>query len=229
MIKTVLTGIAALTVASGVQATVVLYDNYDTEAGGGNALNYTAYANFDVTGQVDEVAPGNPYGISIATPVVDLDGTSGPGRLTTKSSYAFNAGDQVTLTFNLGGAQRGSEVDEFEAGFTFASTTSLTDYTIGGAWGTFDFGNYTTTGLTTSSSVAGTSPFQDYSITFKAATAGSLKAFVGTTSSDNVGPLLDTFTLDITAVPEPATWALMLAGFGMVGVAARRRVRSVAA
>ena len=28
-----------------------------------------------------------------------------------------------------------------------------------------------------------------------------------------------------TAVPEPATWALMLAGFGMVGAAARRRGR----
>ena len=31
------------------------------------------------------------------------------------------------------------------------------------------------------------------------------------------------------AVPEPATWGLMLAGFGMVGFAARRRVRSLAA
>ena len=31
------------------------------------------------------------------------------------------------------------------------------------------------------------------------------------------------------AVPEPAAWALMLAGFGLVGSAARRRQRSVAA
>lgn len=30
-------------------------------------------------------------------------------------------------------------------------------------------------------------------------------------------------SVDITAVPEPAAWALMLAGFGMVGAAARRR------
>ncbi len=33
----------------------------------------------------------------------------------------------------------------------------------------------------------------------------------------------------VTSVPEPATWGLMLAGFGMVGVAARRRGRAVTA
>ena len=32
-----------------------------------------------------------------------------------------------------------------------------------------------------------------------------------------------------TAVPEPAAWALLLVGFGMVGVAARRRSNAVAA
>jgi hypothetical protein len=31
------------------------------------------------------------------------------------------------------------------------------------------------------------------------------------------------------AVPEPATWAMLMAGFGLVGVTARRRRRSVAA
>jgi hypothetical protein len=33
----------------------------------------------------------------------------------------------------------------------------------------------------------------------------------------------------LTAVPEPASWAMLLVGFGMVGVAARRRKATVAA
>ena len=38
------------------------------------------------------------------------------------------------------------------------------------------------------------------------------------------------FTLDYESViPEPATWALMILGFGLVGIAARRRKASVPA
>jgi phospholipase/lecithinase/hemolysin len=33
----------------------------------------------------------------------------------------------------------------------------------------------------------------------------------------------------VLGVPEPSSWALMIAGFGMVGLAARRRHRTVAA
>jgi hypothetical protein len=29
------------------------------------------------------------------------------------------------------------------------------------------------------------------------------------------------------AVPEPATWAMMIAGFGLIGVAARRQRRAI--
>jgi hypothetical protein len=35
------------------------------------------------------------------------------------------------------------------------------------------------------------------------------------------------FTLESSAVPEPATWGLMLAGFGLVGAGLRTRRRSV--
>lgn len=39
----------------------------------------------------------------------------------------------------------------------------------------------------------------------------------------------DTFRVITAAVPEPATWAMLLTGFGLVGLAGRRRSRSVAA
>ena len=35
-------------------------------------------------------------------------------------------------------------------------------------------------------------------------------------------------TVDLVSVPEPATWAMMIAGFGMAGAAARRRQKAVA-
>jgi hypothetical protein len=41
------------------------------------------------------------------------------------------------------------------------------------------------------------------------------------------GPLLDNVV--VTQVPEPATWAMLIAGFGLVGSAMRRRRTAVAA
>ena len=77
------------------------------------------------------------------------------------------------------------------------------------------------------------------------ATVGACLAFVGCNSNSipNLGTLVygnvlsgsvvfspvvnnsqdATFSATITAVPEPATWAMMLAGFGAVGVAMRNR------
>lgn len=39
----------------------------------------------------------------------------------------------------------------------------------------------------------------------------------------------DSFRVITAAVPEPASWAMLLTGFGLVGLASRRRSRSVAA
>lgn len=39
----------------------------------------------------------------------------------------------------------------------------------------------------------------------------------------------DTFRVVTAAVPEPAAWAMLLTGFGLVGYASRRRQRAVAA
>ncbi len=58
-------------------------------------------------------------------------------------------------------------------------------------------------------------------------TTGGALTFSAIGNSDGVGGYLDDIT--ISAVPEPATWGLMIAGFGMVGFAARRRRTVVAA
>ncbi len=211
--------------AAGATATTVLNDDFSGET---PALQVASLANFTVTGGVDVVGASNPYGIVTSKNVVDLDGTPGPGRLTT-NSFAFGAGKQVTLTFVLGGAQRGSVSDEFEAGFAFSPAATISGYTLGGGYGGVNIGGYTgISAIETFSSISGTSPFTTYSLSFLSVTAGSLTANIGSSSADNVGPLLSSVTLDIGTVPEPASWALMIAGFGLVGVAARRRAIAVA-
>ncbi|NJC09316.1 PEPxxWA-CTERM sorting domain-containing protein [Polymorphobacter fuscus] len=66
--------------------------------------------------------------------------------------------------------------------------------------------------------------------TYSNRTFASLGLTPGTyTYNFNSGANADTFKIQIgnvAAVPEPASWAMMIAGFGMVGAAARRRVRT---
>ena len=64
-----------------------------------------------------------------------------------------------------------------------------------------------------------------FSQCFVATSASELISFAYKHTSPN-------FYLDdvsVTMVPEPAAWGLMVAGFGMIGFAMRRRVRTVAA
>lgn len=48
-------------------------------------------------------------------------------------------------------------------------------------------------------------------------------------ASDGLNPGLSDIHFNGSVVPEPATWMLMLAGFGMIGVSTRRRIARLAA
>lgn len=76
--------------------------------------------------------------------------------------------------------------------------------------------------------------WQDYSYTFTAFASTSTLTFASAEYSP-FGPALDNVSIlegdgSGSTVPEPASWAMMLIGFGFIGVSARRRgVRSVTA
>jgi hypothetical protein len=225
--------IAALTLAlatAPANAAVVFSDNFNTENGGASQLNYRGFANFNSAGagNVDLVAAPD-FGITCAGgsgSCVDLDGSPGPGFLRSIMSFAFNAGDFVRLSFDLSGNQRTGGSDSYFAGFDFTSATFITDYgrnffgsDVIVSPGTTEVGS-----VALSASVASNSPFTTRSIFFTAAEAGSLRFRIGSSSLDNFGPILDNVTLTVdSAVPETATWAMMLLGFAAIGGAMRSR------
>lgn len=222
MIKLTLT-LAALTIAaSSANAAVLFSENFDAET---PALN-SSLAQFTVAGQVDTVASGS-FGITCPGNCVDLDGTSGPGAITSTPIF-FLAGRPVIVSFDLSGNQRDGNIDDFVAQVFFTPANGGTAGFISGP-PSFDPGYLNMlNGTPYVEAIAGTRPFLTYSYTFTAAISGSFQLYFGTTSGDNVGPILDN-VLVTGSVPEPATWGLMIAGFGLVGVAARRHRTAVAA
>jgi choice-of-anchor C domain-containing protein len=74
-----------------------------------------------------------------------------------------------------------------------------------------------------------------YSYTFTAFSSSSTLVFSSADFSP-YGPALDNVSIveggdgnPLPTVPEPASWALMIVGFGLVGIASRRRARTLTA
>lgn len=219
-----------MAIAAPAQAVIVLQDNFDGENGGLTALNYTGFSNWvsNGAGGVDLVAMPD-YGITCSGgsgSCVDLDGSAGPGRIETARSYAFNAGDRVYLSFDLSGSQRGSDSDIWRVGFSFVDPTDI----FGFGYNVAEFDIFTpqlrvdTTRIFVVPTIAPNAPFARRHMYFTAAEAGSVNVFFGDRGSDGIGPILDNVVLDISAaVPEPASWVMMILGFGLAGGALRRR------
>ena len=69
----------------------------------------------------------------------------------------------------------------------------------------------------------GSTDWSQQYLQFSLASAGVLR-FEAIGTSESLGGYVDSIALS-NAVPEPATWAMMIGGFGLVGGAMRRRGR----
>jgi hypothetical protein len=67
------------------------------------------------------------------------------------------------------------------------------------------------------------------SFTYTATSTSEVLSFLAQGTPNGVPPTALLDGVSLTAVPEPSTWAMMLAGFGVFGFAAYRRRRRVAA
>jgi hypothetical protein len=88
----------------------------------------------------------------------------------------------------------------------------------------YSFGSPTQVSVLTNAS-GGTNPdaWSSYSQTFDFGSTSSTKrlTFYATSNSDSLGASLD--NVSVTAVPEVETYAMMLAGLGLMGTIVRRR------
>ncbi|MCS6987441.1 MAG: PEPxxWA-CTERM sorting domain-containing protein [Sphingomonadaceae bacterium] len=223
----VLVPLAALSLALPAQAAALFFDDFEAE-GAPNTLNYTGFADWTVDGQVDLVGMPNGFGITCMGNCVDLDGSPGPGGITS-IPIAFAAGRPVRIQFDLSGSQRSPDDDDFEMQIAFADPTDLGVISFflppGGAGSLPPIDNVI--GIGYGSAVPGTMPWGTWHLTFRPLEPGSITVRFGTTSSDFFGPLLD--NVRVSVIPEPATWAMLIAGFGLVGTALRRRKPLIAA
>lgn len=131
-----------------------------------------------------------------------------------------------TNVFNANGLYGGSvSYTEIDGTATFAAPINFGELVLGAGTPDFSF-----------LSNGGGSPFDTASAAFsiflpagKAAGDSYVTNTLYIGFDDNTGnpdDNHDDFLVRVTAVPEPATWAMMIAGFGLVGGAMRRRAKA---
>ncbi len=225
-----LAALAAITAAA--PAAAAFFEGFEGETAGSSILDYASFANWTVTnGTVDLIRSGE-YGIICRTGsyCVDLDGSSfAAGTLTLTTPIAFAAGDFIDIVFWVSGNQRGWSDDRFAWYALFAGPTNLIDFQwlVAGSYGSPVSIDNVISGDQLSDPIPFSAPFASYGFRFTAGNAGALTLSIDDTGGDQVGPVLDDVEINLRSaggvVPEPATWAMLVAGFGLVGAVARRR------
>lgn len=198
--KTLVSTVAAVALLAGAvgvanaNAGVVFSDNFNSYA---YQLNWAPPANWTAPG------PGT----------VDLIGDTTSG-----AAYDFFPGNggyvDLDGSNNVAGA--------LQTIATFGAGTYTLNFDLGGnARGDVDKTTVITLGdFSQSVTLSSSSPLAAQSFTFKT-TGGQLSFADLAGGNQNIGNILDNVSL--SAVPEPASWAAMLVGFGAIGATMRNR------
>jgi len=71
----------------------------------------------------------------------------------------------------------------------------------------------------------GVGPWQKVTMTFTASATSEVLSFLAVGTPGGAPPISFLDGVSVLAAPEPATWAMMIFGFGAVGMASRRKAR----
>ena len=185
------------------QAAPIFSDNFDSYAA--DQLNWIppVLSGWTITnGSVDIIGSGGSYDFLPGNgSYVDLDGGSAhSGKLS--HTLSLLAGHTYTLSFDLAGSHRGTtEIVDVKFGTTMEhSTLSSND----------GFSHHT---MNFTPLISGSYSF-DYQ-------NNEFGAFIGNGDGNFIGALLD--NVAVTSVPEPESYAMFMAGLGVMGFIARRR------
>ncbi len=192
-----LSAAAVLAFAAPAQAATVFADNFDSYA---PQLGWDGSGVWSTGNSVDLVA-NNTFNLTCAGGsgnCVDLSGSS-PGLISQPIALAAGI---YQLSFDY----TGNQLDDFGGPFPLAGFTATVGTT-----------SFVLSGIANNSNV-----FQTFTGLFTTTGPGPVSLSFTQNGGNNFrGSIID--NVSITAVPEPATWAMMILGFGIAGAALRRR------
>ncbi|MFN3371118.1 MAG: PEPxxWA-CTERM sorting domain-containing protein [Sphingomonadaceae bacterium] len=252
--------LAAMLAAPAGAATTLFFEDFESYTSTTFGVTGTV-AGMTVRERVDVLVP--PTFSFLPGAVVDLDGSgAGPrGSGIGKVGFTLSPDRIYRLTLSASGNQRRTGTDDLFVEFEGLFTSPPPFFTTCRGEGLFaPLGNFNCTPQPSwrpfPISLRPETPFTEGSIEIRtSAELASFGFWIGTTSRDGFGPLVDwvRFTVEDlpapppggggnppptdqppiiptpNAIPEPATWALLIAGFGLVGGALRRRRQAAAA
>jgi hypothetical protein len=214
MKKLILAAVIAASLSTAAFASPVFNESFDSASFRSGSLGLTGSEassdNWSVTNYYN-INSTNGWSFSAGTYLATNDTvTNGAvllnenGGSATKLVTGLNAGQNYTLTFNVFGDNRPNQAYGLNVsvdGIQKLSFSNVTDKAAGfynGAGGVLQTINFTASG-----------------------TGAALLNFTQTSSSA-ASPIIDNVSI-AAAVPEPETYAMLLAGLGLIGSIARRR------